>query len=92
MNTELIFESEKVQFTTSGTWHMDGDEIILTILDEKDSNVNYHAVQTSGNNNGNNVNNLGLTLGLSIGIPLVVIAAGVIVFIIIKKKKKVVNQ
>ena len=81
MTNRLSIPGEFVEFITSGSWHMENKEIVMTILDEKKANVTYR-VKPSNNNN------LGLILGLSIGIPLLVAGVAVGVFFIVKKKKK----
>ena len=44
METELIINSEKIDFNTTGSWHMDDNkDLIITIINEKDSPVNYKA-------------------------------------------------
>lgn len=84
MNTELVFESEKVTFATEGSWHMENNELLITIVDEKGANVNHRAVLVNAKKA-----NTGLILGLSIpgGVILIGgIAAGV--FFFMKKKKE----
>ena len=77
----LSLPGENVEFITSGSWYMEGKEIVMTILDEKEANVIYRVKPSGGAN-------LGLILGLSIGIPVLVAGIAVGVFFIIKKKKK----
>ncbi len=85
MNTELIFDDEpKVIFETTGSWYMDGNDVVLIIEDEKGANVNHRA--TMG---GEKKNNTGLIIGLSIGGGVIVlIGVGVALFFIMKKKRK----
>ena len=81
MTNRLSLPGENVEFITSGSWYMEGKEIVMTILDEKEANVIYRVKPSGGAN-------LGLILGLSIGIPVLVAGIAVGVFFIIKKKKK----
>ncbi|MBO4856269.1 MAG: metallophosphoesterase family protein [Bacilli bacterium] len=82
MTNKLVIEGEApIEFITSGSWYMEGKELIMTILDEKEANVIYRVKPSGGTN-------LGLVLGLSIGIPVLVAGIAVGVFFIIKKKKK----
>ena len=84
--SELVFENEVVTLDVYGTWHMNNDEIIIEVKDEKEALNTYRATQGSAPKEKNN--NLGLTLGLSIGIPVAVVGVGVLVFFLIKRKKK----
>ena len=82
MTNKLSIPGEApIEFITSGSWYMEGKELIMTILDEKEANVIYRVKPSGGTN-------LGLVLGLSIGIPVLVAGIAVGVFFIIKKKKK----
>ena len=85
MESNLALEGETVSFTTSGSWYMEDDDIVMTILDEKEANVVYRAKLSKKNNKKGN---LGLILGLSIGIPVLVAGAAILVVFLLKKKKK----
>lgn len=83
MNTELVFENEKVTFATEGSWHMENDELLITIVDEKGANVNHRATLANTKKA-----NTGLILGLSIPGGIVVIGGiAVAIFFYLKKKK-----
>lgn len=81
MKNELVLEDEVVEFNTTGSWHMDGKKIVMSILDEKEAPVTYVAKIKGGTN-------LALVLSLSIGLPILVASLGVGIFFIIKKRKK----
>ena len=84
MKTELVFDEEpKVVFETTGNWHMENNDIILVIEDEKGANVNHRAIIDGGKKNAN----LGLILGLSIGGGVLLIGIGVAVIFILKRKR-----
>jgi len=82
MNSELVLESETVQFATTGSWHMENNELIISIIDEKGTSVVHKAVIASASKT-----NLGLILGLSIGGVVVVGGVAVAIFFYLKKKK-----
>ena len=83
MNTELVFENEKVTFATEGSWHMENNELLITIVDEKGANVNHRATLANTKKA-----NTGLILGLSIPGGIVVIGGiAVAIFFYLKKKK-----
>ena len=83
MNTELVFENEKVTFATEGSWHMENNELLITIVDEKGANVNHRATLANTKKA-----NTGLILGLSIPGGIVVIGGiAVAIFFYMKKKK-----
>ncbi len=83
MNTELVFENEKVTFATEGSWHMENNELLITIVDEKGANVNHRATLVNTKKA-----NTGLILGLSIPGGIVVIGGiAVAIFFYMKKKK-----
>ena len=51
MNNELVINEEKVVFDTTGNWYMDENEdLIISILDEKDVSVTYKASKKKKNN------------------------------------------
>ena len=52
MNTELALEEGKEQFVTTGSWHMEDNDIIIIIQDEKGADVTHVAKIASGNKNG----------------------------------------
>ena len=86
MTSELVFEHEKVQFNTTGTWETEGDNLILTILNEKEVGMVYTA--TVGKKKNDNHINIPLVIGLSIGGAILLIGGGILVFFLTRKKKK----
>lgn len=83
MNTELVFENEKVTFATEGSWHMENNELLITIVDEKGTNVNHRATIS----NTKKINT-GLIFGLSIPGGIAVIGGIVVAILFYMKKKK----
>ena len=84
MNTELVFENEKVTFATEGSWHMENNELLIAIVDEKGASVNHRAVLVNAKKT-----NTGLILGLSIPGGVILIGGiAVGVFFFMKKKKE----
>lgn len=83
MNTELVFENEKVTFATEGSWHMENNELLITIVDEKGTNVNHRATISNIKKT-----NTGLILGLSIPGGIAVIGGIVVAILFYMKKKK----
>lgn len=83
MNTELVFENEKVTFATEGSWHMENNELLITIVDEKGTNVNHRATISNTKKT-----NTGLILGLSIPGGIAVIGGIVVAILFYMKKKK----
>lgn len=83
MNTELVFENEKVTFATEGSWHMENNELLITIVDEKGTNVNHRATIS----NTKKINT-GLIFGLSIPGGIAVIGGIVVAILFYTKKKK----
>ena len=83
MISDLDLDSGKVQFITSGSWYMDeNQELVITIIDEKDSNVTYHAKLKK------NKNNLPLIIGLAAG-GAALVGGGVLAFFLVRRKKKI---
>ena len=87
IEVELTLETETVNFSGDGKWHMNEQkELIIELKNEKDNLETY--VSKTGSSQQEAGNNLSLIIALSVSIPVFVIGVGLVVFFIIRRKKK----